>query len=212
MTELLDISMPVRPGMVAWPGSPGVVAEEHLALARGDVANATRLSLDVHCGTHVDAPLHVLAGAPAMDSLDLGRLCGPAAVVELGDVRRISAEHLERAVPAGTSRLLLKTINSRGGVSADAFDEDFAALTADAAQWIVERGIDLVGIDYLSIQRFEDDPTTHEILLGAPVIILEGLVLSHVAPGPYELYCLPIAIPDLEAAPARAVLRPLEST
>lgn len=210
MTELVDISMPVRPGMVVWPGSPGVDAEQHLALDRGDVANATRLSLDVHCGTHVDAPLHVLAGGASMESLDLRRLCGPAAVVEIGDVRRISADHLDALVPPNTERLLLKTVNSRGGVASDAFDEDFAALTADAAQWVVDRGIGLVGIDYLSIQRFEDDPTTHEILLGAPVIILEGLVLGHVTPGPYELYCLPIAIPDLEAAPARAVLRPLE--
>jgi arylformamidase len=210
VTDLIDISMDLRPGMVAWPGSPGVLADRFGELARGDASNATRLSFDVHCGTHVDAPLHVLPDGAPMASLAFDRLCGPAAVVELGDVRRISGEHLEGAVPPGTTRLLLKTSNSRGGVTPDAFDEDFAALTADGAQWVVDHGIVLVGIDYLSIQRYEDDPTTHEILLSAPVIILEGLVLEHVAAGGYELLCLPVAIPELEAAPVRAVLRPLE--
>jgi arylformamidase len=210
VTELIDISMPLRPGMIAWPGSPGVEAAYFQDMAAGGAANATRLALDVHCGTHVDAPLHQVAGAEPMASMRLGDLCGRAAVVEIGDARRIGAAELETAVPAGTKRLLLKTSNSRGGVTAGAFDEDYAALTAEGARWLVDHGVVLVGIDYLSIQRFDEDNTTHVVLLSAPVIILEGLVLAHVEPGSYELWCLPLAVPELEAAPARAVLRPLE--
>jgi arylformamidase len=212
VSAFIDISTPLRPGMVAWPGSPNVEAPFFLQLADGDPANATRLSLDVHCGTHVDAPLHQIAGAAPMASMALDDLCGPAVVVEIGDARRIGPAELAAAVPDGTVRVLLKTSNSRGGVAAEAFDEQYAAITADGAQWLVDRGVRLVGIDYLSIQRYEDDATTHKILLQAPVIILEGLTLGHVAPGPYELLCLPIAVPELEAAPARAVLRPLETS
>lgn len=208
----IDISMPLRPGMIAWPGSPNVATPRFMAMAEGDSANATHLSLDVHCGTHVDAPLHQIDGAAPMESMALDDLCGPAAVVDVGDVKRIGAEALAAVVPEGATRVLVKTSNSRGAVPADVFDEDYAALTADASQWLVDHGVVLVGIDYLSIQRFEDDATTHKILLAAPVIILEGLLLKHVDPGDYELLCLPIAVPELEAAPARAVLRPMEGS
>jgi arylformamidase len=210
VSAFIDISMPLAPGMVAWPGSPNVEAPYFLRMADGDPANATRLSLDVHCGTHVDAPLHQIDGAAPMASMALDDLCGPAVVAEIGDARRIGPVELAAAVPDGATRVLLKTANSRGGVAADTFDEDYAAVTADGAQWLVDCGVRLVGIDYLSIQRYDDDATTHKILLQAPVIILEGLALAHVDPGPYELLCLPIAVPALEAAPARAVLRPLE--
>jgi arylformamidase len=212
VSAFIDISTPLRPGMVAWPGSPNVETPFFLQLADGDPANATRLSLDVHCGTHVDAPLHQIDGAAPMASMALDDLCGPAVVAEIGDVRRIGPAELAAAIPDGTVRVLLKTSNSRGGVAAEAFDEQYAAITADGAQWLVDRGVRLVGIDYLSIQRYDDDATTHKILLQAPVIILEGLTLAHVAPGPYELLCLPIAVPELEAAPARAVLKPLETS
>jgi arylformamidase len=212
MSAFIDISTPLRPGMVSWPGSPNVEAPYFLRMADGDPANATRLAFDVHCGTHVDAPLHQIDGAAPMASMALDDLCGPAAVVEIGDAKRVGPAELASAVPEGATRVLLKTSNSKGGVVAEAFDEEYAAITADGAQWLVDRGVRLVGIDYLSIQRYEDDSTTHKILLQAPVIILEGLALSHVDPGPYELLCLPIAVPELEAAPARAVLRPLETS
>jgi arylformamidase len=210
MSMIIDISTPLRAGMVAWPGSPNVRTERFLSLAAGDAANATALTTDVHCGTHVDAPLHMLAGARGADALALEAMLGEAWVVELGDVRAIGAAQLAGAVPAGARRVLLKTINSRGGVAAGAFDDDFAALSADGARWMVDHGVELVGIDYLSIQRFADDTTTHVVLLGAGVAILEGLRLAHVEPGRYELLCLPLAVGDLEAAPARAVLRTLE--
>ncbi|WP_445148150.1 cyclase family protein [Baekduia sp. Peel2402] len=211
MTQLIDISMPLRPGMVAWPGSPGIEASYFQDMAAGDVSTATRLSLDVHCGTHVDAPMHQVAGAAPMAAMRLEDLCGPAEVVEVGDAKRIDAADLQDVVPEGTTRVLLKTSNSRGGVVADGFDEDYAALTAEGAQWLVDHGVVLVGIDYLSIQRFDEDNATHVILLSAPIIILEGLTLTHVEPGSYELFCLPISVPELEAAPARAVLRSLEN-
>ena len=213
MTALIDISMPLSDGMLAWPGSPNVATERFQSLAAGDGANGSRLSMDVHCGTHLDAPLHVIDGAADMGSIALDVLVGPALVIDVPEVRAIGPDELEPRVAQGTQRLLLRTANSQGGaMRRDDFDEDFAALSADGARWLVEHGVALIGIDYLSIQRFADDQTTHRVLLGAGVAILEGLVLEHVAPGAYELVCLPVSLPRLEAAPSRAILRPLEGS
>lgn len=205
-----DISVPLRPGMPIWPGNPPIETTRHLSIERGDVANATVLRTDVHCGTHVDAPEHFVAGGARIDEIDLDPLLGPAVVVDAGDADRVDAGLLDAApIPHGTTRLLIRTSDSGGWASEPAFREDFVALTADASQWVVDRGIRLIGIDYLSVQRFEDGPATHQILLRAGVLILEGIDLGAVAPGPYELICLPVKLAGGEAAPARAILRDL---
>jgi arylformamidase len=206
---LLDISVPLGPSTPAWPGSPGFSSRLHSAMADGEPADASTIVADVHCGTHVDAPAHFIRGGGTVSELDLGALVGPAHVASTGGARRIGAAELEAAaIPRTTERLLLRTVNS-GGWSQRPFDPDFAALTADGARWVVERGIRLIGIDYLAVQRFEDGPETHLVLLGAGVAILEGLELGEVAPGAYELLCLPLRLDAAEAAPARAVLREL---
>lgn len=203
---VLDISTPLDGRTPVWPGSPGFASSAHLSLADGDVANATLIEMDVHCGTHVDAPRHFVEGGASLDTLGLGPLVGPTWVADAVGHPTVDASVLQGLeVPMGTTRLLLQTDNSLGPREAP-FREDYVALTADAAQWVVDRGFQLVGIDYLSIQRFHDPPDTHQILLEAGTVILEGLDLRGVRAGRWTLMCLPLHLVDTEAAPARALL------
>lgn len=207
MNNLIDISVPLSEGMSTWPNSPGFAMRRHLAITAGDVANASELCMDSHCGTHIDTPLHFSENGVDLEGVGLDPFIGDAFVADLGEHRRIGAAQLDDIdLPVGARRVLLKTSNS-GNWHGREFDPDFSALTLDGAQWIVARGLDLIGIDYLSIQRYEDGPETHQVLLGAGICILEGLELAEVPPGKYELWCLPIRVASAEAAPARAVLR-----
>jgi len=181
-------------------------------MSRGDAANVTQLSIDVHSGTHVDAPLHFVADGASVEDLGLEPFIGPARVVDTGPGKGVGAESLEAAsIPDDTERLLLRTANSsRAGMYRQPFDEDFAGLTLDGAEWLAARGLQLVGIDYLSIQRYSEPSEVHRILLGAGIAILEGLQLGSIVVGLYELVCLPMRLVNVEGAPARAVLRPVE--
>jgi arylformamidase len=166
--------------------------------------------MDVHVGTHVDAPLHFIADGPNLEDVGLDPFLGSCWVADVGDAKRIGAEQLtELGVPSSCTRLLLRT-NPEVAWFRHPFDEDFAAVTSDGAAWIVDRGMTLIGIDYVSIQRFEDGPEVHQILLGNDVCILEGLDLRSAPPGPYDLTCLPIRLESAEAAPARAILRSID--
>lgn len=175
----------------------------------GDHANVSRLDCDIHTGTHIDAPKHFLQDGDTIDHVRLDTLVGPASVIELSSMKTIIAEDLENMTRnLRTRRLLIKTGNSRfwaNGITE--FQKDFTALTAEAAHWVVDRGIHLIGIDYLSVEPYGDLFLTHKILLKAGVVILEGLNLAAVQPGDYELICLPLKIVGAEGAPARAVLR-----
>jgi arylformamidase len=192
--KYIDISVPVSPSLPCWPGSPAIQFERSLDLEKGDIATDTTLRFSVHTGTQI--PLEVLIG--------------PVYVTEVpAQVEAITVNVLESlALPADVQRLLLKTRNSllwRSGIQE--FDPNFVALTAEADQWVVDRGMAVVGIDYLSIQRFADGPATHQILLGAGVVVIEGLDLSQVEPGNYELFCLPLKLKGVEGAPARVILK-----
>ena len=206
MADLIDISARLRPGMPTWPGSSGIELTNTQAFARGDDVNVSQLNMDVHCGTHVEAPLHFIDGGAPLEAFPLDVYVGPAHVLRLDSATAIGSRELS-AVPSGVERLLLRTSSSgllnRGG---EEFRRDYVALTADGARWIVDHDIRLVGVDYLSVQRFEDTPETHRILMRAGVAIVEGLDLSEVAPGDYWLMCLPLRLGGAEAAPARAVL------
>lgn len=202
-----DISVPIGPGLPTWPGSVGFRVLKPMAIAAGDPANVTRLDMDVHTGTHVEAPLHFLADGAALETFELQRFVGPAFVAEVGDdvITPLALE--AQAIPRGTERLLLKTRNSdRWAVANGTFDPDYAALTHEAAAWVVERGVRLIGVDYLSVQQYHDDGETHRILMRAGVLIVEGLNLAGISPGPYTLICLPVRLGGAEAAPVRAVL------
>jgi arylformamidase len=204
----IDISLPLSPALATWPGSPGVQVTSRLSLGGGDEANVTQLAMDVHTGTHVDAPRHFLADGATIDQVDLAAVVGPAHVVDLSAHAVLNACALESAaVPAGTSRLLLKTRNSTiPDYALRPFDPSYVGLELDAAQWLANRPTRSVGIDYLSIQQYEDPPDTHRVLLNAGIAIIEGLRLEDVSPGPYYLVCLPIFLVGVEAAPARALL------
>ncbi|MFA6001734.1 MAG: cyclase family protein [Thermoleophilia bacterium] len=204
---IIDISVPVFSGMAFYPGDPGAEITTNRSIAQGDVANITKLCLGSHTGTHIDAPYHFKDDGETVDRLSLETLMGPAFVMDLGDIENtISRSDLETAGLEGVKRLLLKTRNSKlWGLSG--FEEEYVSLAGDAADYLVEAGVDLVGIDYLSVERFKSDTFhVHHKLLGAGVILLEGINLEAVRPGIYELICLPLKIRDGDGAPARAVL------
>jgi arylformamidase len=209
MRRIIDITVTVTPQLPSWPGEPKLTTSLLRDMDRGDSCTVSRIEGGVHTGTHLDAPRHFIAGGIGVDELALEVLIGPARVAHFPDTAVVDAAMLESlALPAGTTRLLLKTRNSAlWNDPGHAFREDYVALTPDAAQWIVDRGIKLVGIDYLSIERFrEPGHRTHKILLGAGVIAVEGLNLRQAAPGDYDLYCLPLKLAGADGAPARAVL------
>jgi arylformamidase len=204
--SVIDISVPIEPEMVVYEGDPGVVVTPHLRMARGDPANVSLLSLGSHTGTHVDAPAHFFRDGATVDRLPWDALLGPALVAEVAEPA-IGRAVLQRLPLEGHARLLLKTRNSalwaRGR-----FSRDFVALDLDGAGYLVEQGIRLVGIDYLSIEAWGSaGHPVHRRLLGAGVVILEGLRLGAVEPGVFELVCLPLLARGLDGAPCRAILR-----
>lgn len=195
--EILDISVPIREGMVIYPGDPDVHLERVESIVEGGAANISKLDFGVHTGTHVDAPLHFIDGAPGADQLPLEALNGPCEVVE---VERLD-ESAVAAVPQGAERVLFKTPNSELWAQ-DSFAERFERLNGAAARALVQRGVKLVGVDYLSV----GDHDAHHALLGEGVVPLEGLDLRGVEPGSYELHCLPLRLVGSDGAPARAIL------
>lgn len=208
MPRIYDISLTIAPGTIIYPGNPGIAITAQQAIARGDGANVSAISLGSHTGTHVDAPKHFDDTASGVDEIMIERLIGLASVIEFDDsVRSIGRAELERVRLRDAKRVLFKTRNS-GLLHEREFTSDYTFLAPDGAELLVEWGVDLVGIDYLSIEQFKSGHhRTHRILLGRGVVILEGLDLSAVAPGEYELLCLPLRLAALDGAPARAVLR-----
>jgi len=203
--KIYDVTLAVSPAMPVWPGDPPVTLKMVKRIEDGAKDNLSHLAGSVHIGTHVDAPLHFIAGGGDIPSLSLDALIGPATVVALPDADAITAGDLARLnLPRTVKRLLFKTRNST--LSRDTFHQDFVALALDAAQWIVERGIRLVGVDYMSVERFGGDGSVHRALLGAGVVAVEGLDLRDVPPGDYMLYCLPMKLAGSEGAPARVIL------
>jgi arylformamidase len=196
--EIFDISVPVEPGMITYPGDPQVHMERVVSIEHGDVANLTRLDFGVHTGTHVDAPVHFIDGGAGVDALSLELFLGPCEVV---DATAVDDEVGPELVPSHVERVLFKTRNSELW-NRDSFDEGFVRIGLAAAERLVDNGVRLVGVDYLSVGA----PETHETLLGAGIAAIEGLDLRGIEPGRYSLACLPLRIVDSDGAPARAVL------
>jgi arylformamidase len=200
--EIHDISVPIHAGMHVYPGNPGVSLERHESIAEGAQANVSKLALGVHSGTHVDGAVHFIDAAPGTEALPLDVLVGEAAVVDAtgldGDLDAAALASLE--LPE-CERLLLKTSNSALWERPE-FTSDFIRLTGSGARYVIDRGVRLVGIDYLSI----GDADAHRELLGAGVVAVEGLDFRGVEPGSYELVCLPIRLEGSDGAPARAIL------
>jgi arylformamidase len=210
LSILIDISVPLETALPVWPGSEGLKVERLSCFENGNDVNVSKLTCDVHTGTHIETSLHFIPGGDSVTQIPLEILIGDAFVAYLPEIDAVTPVDLEGIeIPPETKRLLLRTRNSElwkenGGV----FRDDYTAITSEAAQWIVDRGIRLFGVDYLSVEQYLTHSTkNHKTLLKGDVCILEGLNLSKVVPGVYELICLPIKLVGAEGAPARAVLR-----
>lgn len=206
--QWIDISAPLHNGMAHWPDNPPVVIERMLDVDRGDSANVSKMSLGVHTGTHVDAPVHFIRGGHGVHMAPFSALIGPARVIEIADSHSITVAELQQHDLQSGERILFKTLNSTRCWQTDEFVEDFVFVSQEAARYLARQRVQTVGVDYLSVGGYtEDGPETHQALLSAGIWVIEGLILADIRPGIYELTCLPLKIVDSDGAPARAVLR-----
>lgn len=205
--KLIDVTVPLDSNVPTYPGNTPFQLEAIKRLARGDTSNVSTVHLSAHAGTHVDAPRHFFDDGTGVEGLALEVLCGRARVIELTTRKGITAEDLGGFDLSEDVRVLIKTHNSRLWGSPD-FHDDFIGLTETAAHFLVQHGVKLVGVDYLSVEEFRKaGAPAHRTLLSAGTIVIEGLNLRDVEPGSYELFCLPLSIVGADGAPARVVLR-----
>jgi arylformamidase len=208
MTKIIDVTVPLSPELPTLPGDHHFQMEFSHRIDRGEPYNVGMLKLGTHSGTHVDAPFHFLADGVTVDELPLEILTGKARVVAVPARDAVEREHLEKLDLRDDLRILVKTRNS-GQLRQPGFQEDFVYLSPDAATYLVQVGIKLVGWDYLSVEKYgSKDFATHHTLLSAGVVIVEGLDLSQVDPGEYEMSCLPLRIAGADGSPARVILKP----
>jgi arylformamidase len=207
VSRIYDISVPIRSGGIVYPGNPEIDITLQQAVAKGAGANVSAIRFGSHTGTHADASRHFFDDGQPVDQIPLDRLIGPALLVSFPDeVRAVGAAELKAHDLKGRKRILLRTRNS-ALLSQKQFAPDYTYLAPDGAEYLVDKGIELVGIDYLSIEQFHSGHhRTHRTLLAKSVVILEGLDLSVPPPGEYQLICLPLRIEGGDGAPARAVL------
>jgi len=206
----IDISRPVHPGMAVWPGDPATQFTRVSDMGDGDACTVTRLCMCVHAATHLDAPSHFLPDGKDMTAMPLETGIGRARVIGIEDPVAITAAELAGHDIRRGDRLLFRTANSTRLAGPGPFAEDFTYVAEDAARYLAEKKVRLLGVDYLSVGGFHDDgAATHRILLEAGIWLLEGLDLSGLSPGPVELVCLPLKLIGTEGAPARAVARQL---
>ncbi len=205
--RIYELSLPIRAGGLVYPGDPEIRFDAHASIARGDQANVTALAFGSHTGTHIDAPRHFVPDGEPVDRIPIDILVGPAVVLDLpGEERRIGAAELAGHDLRGRSRVLLKTRNS-ALLRSPEFHRGYRALAPDGAAHLLERGVELVGIDYLSVEEFGSEAyPVHHLLLERGVVIVEGLDLAAVPAGVYQLICLPLRLVGLDGAPAGAVL------
>jgi arylformamidase len=204
---LLDVSLPLDASLPIWPSNPPFDLTPVKRIADGASSNVSRLTLGTHTGTHIDAPRHMIDGAPTLDQLPLDALVGPARVVAVETDRAIEARHVDGDALQGSTRILFKTRNSTMWGSPQ-FRADFVFLTEEAAQALVRAGVRLVGVDYLSIEEYrKPGAPAHKALLSAGIVVVEGLDLTSAEPGPYDVMCLPLRVTGADGAPARVILR-----
>lgn len=205
---IYDISLTITEDLTTWPGDPKIKLEKISQIKKGDTSNLTHISTSLHVGTHIDAPNHFLEDGDTVEDIPLDLLVGQAEVIAFTTDQDISAHDLRDAGITGKSRrLLFKTRNSQFWADGPReFQEDFIALDAGAAAYLVECGVEVVGVDSLSVAPYADLEPTHTILLKAGILIIEGLDLSGIVPGTYRLLCLPLKIGGSDGAPARVLL------
>jgi arylformamidase len=206
----IDVSVTVRDGMPHWPDNPPIVMQRAMELIRGHACNLSHVAMGVHTGTHIDAPVHFIHQAAGVDEMPLAATMGPARVIEITDQREITADELRGHSLQAGERVLFRTSNSPRCWQADRFVEDFVYISEQAAEHLAGIRVRTVGVDYLSVGGYHaDGAKIHRILLSAGIWIIEGLDLSAVGAGRYEMICLPVKLHGSDGAPARALLRPL---
>ena len=206
--KVYDISLNLSTDTVRWVVAPPLEVHERRRMSRGDDANASALTVSVHAGTHVDAPFHFLLDGAGIDALPLERFIGPALVHQVNADRYITEDHVNAIPLDGATRVLFKTRNSALLKRRD-YDPNFVAFSLEAARALVARGVQLVGLDYLSVAHADEQVPVHRAFLDHGVILLEGIDLSEIRAGHYELICFPLHLRGLDGAPCRAVLREL---
>jgi arylformamidase len=206
--RIYDISLTISPQIPTWPGDPKVVLERFSVMEQGSSSYVSRIEMSTHTGTHVDAPYHFINNGMTVDKLDLKILNGRVYVLHLPNAKEITGSLLEKSgIPPRTRRIIFKTRNSEyWSKNISDFQTAYVGLSADGAQYLVDHGVKLIGVDYLSVAPYQPNLDSHKALLNANVIIVEGLDLSHVSQGRYMLYCLPIKLGASDGAPARAIL------
>jgi arylformamidase len=206
--RLVDVSVLLAPGIATYPGNPTFEITPVNRIAAGDAANNSRLVMGTHTGTHVDAPKHFFDDRPGVEAMPLDLLIGRARVIDMPVRGGITAKHLEGAGLREDIRVLLRTPNSALWNTKEPFHQEYTHITGDGAKFLVDQGVKVVGVDYLSVEKFHmPGHPAHHALLGAGVVIIEGLNLSDAEPGIYEMYCLPLRIDGADGAPARVVLK-----
>ena len=207
MTRIYDISIPILTGGVVYPGNPEISITLTSSVAKGDSANVSQIIFGSHTGTHADSSRHFFDDGQPVDKIPLERLIGPARLIAMSDdVRAVGEKELRAARIEGQKRILVRTRNSQL-LKKPEFFPDYTYIAPDGAQYLVDIGVELVGVDYFSIEQFHSGHhRTHRTLLGKDVVIIEGLDLSEPPPGDYQLICLPLRLEGRDGAPARAVL------
>jgi len=206
--RLVDVSVLLAPGIPIYPGNPEFEVTPVHRIADGDSSNNSKLVMGTHTGTHVDAPLHFFDGRPGVDAMALELLIGRARVIDLQHRGGITETHLAGAGLREDLRVLLRTPNSALWNTSEGFRTDYTYLTEGGAKFLVDQGVKVVGVDYLSVEQFKKaGAPAHKVLLGNGIIIIEGLNLSEAEAGQYEMYCLPLRLANGDGAPARVVLK-----
>ena len=205
----IDVSLTLKSDMVHWPGDPPVSIERVRDMAKGDTVNLSKITMGVHSGTHVDAPVHFIKGGKGVHQILLDSLIGPARIIKISAQDTIKEKELSKQGIKQGQRILLRTRNSINKIlHEDTFTEDFVYLEEDAAEFLVSLGIKALGVDYLSVGGYKKNgPTIHRLLLGAGIPVIEGLDLTGALPGNYYMICLPMKILDSDGAPARVLLK-----
>ena len=207
-TGWIDVSVPLHSGMVHWPGDPEVSISRISSIENGDECNVSTISMSAHTGTHMDAPLHFVADGAGLDRLPLEAVIGAARVIAIRDPRSVTAAELARYGIRRGERILFKTHGAAARWKTGTFDAEYVYVSLNAARFLAARGVRVVGVDYLSVGGFrEDSAETHRTLLTAGIWIIEGLDLSRVKPGRYDMVSLPLRIAGGDGAPARVALR-----
>jgi len=208
--KIYDISLSLSPECIRWVTSQPMELIERKRMSRGDANNSSSIHASAHAGTHVDAPFHFVPDGMTIEALPLDIFIGPARVCAVEPGTHITAADVEKAGIQGETRVLFKTRNS-SLLQKGVYDPSFAAFSVDGAKALVDLGVGLVGLDYMSAAHADEQVPVHRAFLDHGVILLEGIDLSAVPPGRYELICPPVKLARADGAPCRALLRELGS-